>query len=93
MKKIIALAVGILFASIAMAKLPAPSDEAVAKADEVKAKAAWSANIASYQLCLAQDKTATYYFKTKTSASKPVEGLPACANPGPYVATKVAAKS
>jgi hypothetical protein len=93
MKKIIAFAVGALFASIAMAKLPPPTEEAVAKSDEAKAKTEAGNKIAAYKLCLAQDKSAAYYFKTKTPANKAVEGLPACADPGQYVPAKVAAKS
>lgn len=91
MKKIIALFVGMLFAGIATAKLPPPSDEAKAKADEAKAKTAWGDKTASYKLCLAQGKTVAYYLKTKAPTGKPVEGLSACADPGPYVAAPVAA--
>lgn len=92
MKKIIALVVGILFAGMAMAKLPAPTDEAKAKADEAKAKTAWGDKIAAYKLCLAQDKTVAYYLKSKAPTGKPVDGLPACADPGPYVMAQAATK-
>lgn len=70
----------------AYAKLPAPSDEAIAAAAEAKDKAAWTDKIAAYQLCMAQDKVAAYYFKTKSGSKKPATEIPACANPGPYVA-------
>jgi hypothetical protein len=89
MKKIIALVVGTLFASVVMAKLPPPSDEAAAKAEETKDKATWSGKVAAYKLCLVQDKTVAYYLKTKAPAGKPMDGLPPCADPGPYVATAV----
>ncbi|GAA4018799.1 hypothetical protein [Actimicrobium antarcticum] len=91
MKKLIALLFGLTLAGMASAKLPAPSDEAKAKTAETKAKAAWSDKVSAYKLCLVQDKTAAYYLKAKSPATKPMEGLPACADPGPYVAAPVAA--
>ncbi|HYD77473.1 hypothetical protein [Ramlibacter sp.] len=44
--------------SAAFAKLPPLTPEAQAKADETKAKAAWTAKVSAYQLCKAQDRIA-----------------------------------
>lgn len=90
MKQAIVLIVGCALASVALAKLPPPSEEAAAKAAEAKAKAAWSGKVSAYQLCKAQDSTAAYYFRTAKAAGKtplaPVE-TPACTEPGPFVYT------
>ena len=48
-------------AGSALAKLPAPSDEAKAKAAEAAAKTAWSNNVANYQLCRSMDTVAAGY--------------------------------
>ncbi len=77
----------------AVAKLPAPSDEAKAKAAEAVAKTAHSGKVDNYLLCKAQDKTAASYYKTAKSAgkeTKPAVALPACADPGPFVYTPAA---
>lgn len=79
-------------AATAQAKLPALSEEAKAAAAAAKEKTAWSDKVAAYQLCLSQDKVAGYYFKHKPDAPKPSAAIPACTNPGPYVAQVVAAK-
>lgn len=84
-----ALTLALLTACTAQAKLPAPTEEQKAAAAAAKDKAAWSDKVAAYKLCLAQDRVAAYYFKTKGSGSKPTATptpLPACADPGPYVA-------
>jgi hypothetical protein len=91
-KKPLLLVMGVLLCASVAAKLPAPSEEAKAKADEAKAKTAWSDKVASYQLCRAQDRVAAYYLKTKTAPAQPATGIPACADPGPYVAAQVATK-
>lgn len=88
----------------AHAKLPPPGAEAKAKAEETKAKAAWSDKVAAYQLCLAQDRVAAYYRKHKNAEPKQAvpaakqEGQPAvsaaippCQDPGPYVQAQQAA--
>lgn len=71
------------------AKLPAPNDEAKAKAAAAAAKTAWSDKLASYQLCGAMNRAAENYRKTAQAGGKnaaaPVE-TPACADPGPFVA-------
>jgi hypothetical protein len=71
----------------AQAKLPTPSEEAKAAAAAAKDKQAWSDKVAAYKLCLSQDKIAAYYFKHKGAAApKLTVAVPACADPGPYVA-------
>ena len=77
---------GILLAASSFAKLPALSAEAKAKAEEAKAKTAWSDKVAAFQLCKSQDKVAAQYWKTKGAAASGVAAsIPACADPGPYV--------
>ena len=71
----------------AFAKLPPLSDEAKAKADETKAKAAHTAKVNAYLLCKSQDKVVAHVQKTnKAKAGKPVT-TPACADPGKFVYT------
>jgi len=73
-----------LTTTAALAKLPAPSDEAKAKAAETAAKTAWSGKVDGFLLCKSQDKTAAYYYKTATS-TKPAAAMPPCADPGLFV--------
>ena len=71
----------------AFAKLPAPSDEAKAKAAEAAAKTAHAGKVDGYLLCKSQDKVAAHVQKTnKTKAGKPV-ATPPCADPGKFVYT------
>ncbi|MEC5218063.1 hypothetical protein RCH09_003030 [Actimicrobium sp. GrIS 1.19] len=93
-KKPLLLVIGILLCASVAAKLPAPSEEAKAKADEAKAKTAWTDKVASYQLCKAQDRVAAYYLKSKAAPTPTAAttGIPPCADPGPYVAAQVATK-
>ncbi len=81
-----AFAFMLLAACAAQAKLPAPTEEQKAAAAAAKDKQAWTDKVAAYKLCLAQDRVAAYYFKTKGSGGKPSAALPPCADPGPYVA-------
>lgn len=77
----------VLFAlttTAASAKLPAPSDEAKAKAAEAAAKTAWNGKVDGFLLCKSQDKAAAHYYKTATS-TKPAAAMPPCADPGPFV--------
>lgn len=70
---------------LAMAKLPPLSDEAKAKAEETKAKAAHTAKVEAYDLCKSQDKVAAHVQKhNKAQAGKPV-ATPPCADPGKFV--------
>ncbi len=83
-----------LFSVSAMAKLPAPSDEAKAKAAEAAAKTAHGNKVADYQLCKSREKVAAHYYKTAKATGKPTTppvATPACADPGPYVAAAPAA--
>jgi hypothetical protein len=80
---------------LALAKLPALSDEAKAKAAEAAAKTAWTGKVEAFQLCKAQDKVAASYFKTAKAAGKDTKAptpAPACAEPGPFVYTPPEAK-
>jgi hypothetical protein len=80
----------VLLAFAVHAKLPTPvlTDEAKAKAEEAKAKTAWSAKVDGYKLCRSMDRAAAHYFKTAAAsgkAVKPAQAAPACADPGPFV--------
>ena len=50
---ILAMTAGVVFA-----RMPPPTEEAKAKADEAAAKTAWTDKVAAYQLCQAQDRVA-----------------------------------
>lgn len=82
--------VSMLAISSALAKLPAPSDEAKAKAAEAAAKTAWSGKMDAFQLCKTMDAVAAGYFVQAKKAGKdvkPAVATPACADPGPFVYT------
>ncbi len=77
----------VTLSATAFAKLPAPSEEAKAKADEAKAKTAHTAKVDGYLLCKSQDKVAAHVQKTnKAKAGKP-ESTPPCTDPGKFVYT------
>jgi hypothetical protein len=81
-------AAALLCSAAAMAKLPAPSDEAKAKAAEAAAKANWSNQVANFQLCKSMDQVAASYLAQARKAgkeTKPVVATPACADPGAFV--------
>lgn len=85
-KTLFALLLAALSAT-AFAKLPAPSDEAKAKAAEAAAKTAHAGKVDGYLLCKSQDKVAAHVQKTnKAKAGKPV-ATPPCADPGKFVYT------
>jgi len=90
MKHAIIFAATCVIATAAVAKLPAPSDEAKAKAAEAAAKTAHGNKVADFQLCKSREKTAASYYKSAKAAGKetrpPVE-TPACADPGAFVYT------
>jgi hypothetical protein len=72
-----------------MAKLPALSDEAKAKAAEAAAKTAHGNKVADFQLCKSREKVAAHYYKTAKASGKqttPPVATPPCADPGPFVA-------
>jgi hypothetical protein len=75
-----------------VAKLPAPSDEAKAKAAEAAAKTAWAGKVDGYLLCKSQDKVAAGYL-AKAKAPAAAASVPACADPGPFVYTPPVAAS
>lgn len=79
-----------LMAAAAHAKLPAPSDEAKAKAAEAAAKTAWTDKVSAYKLCQSMDRVAAHYRKDKKDAPAAIE-TPACADPGAFVAPAPAA--
>lgn len=82
-----------LLSSVAVAKLPAPSDEAKAKAAEAAAKTAWAGKVDAFKLCQAQDKAVAHYKKAPVASdAKPATkgtavAAPAstCVDPGPFV--------
>jgi hypothetical protein len=75
-----------------LAKLPAPGDDAKAKAAEAAAKAAHAGKVDAYLLCKSQDRVAAHYRKSGKASkdAKPV-ATPACADPGPFKAAAPAA--
>lgn len=89
MKKIALLTALIIAVSgAAFAKLPPPSEEAKAKAEEAKAKTAHGDKVGAYKLCLAMNQVAERYAKeqkAKGNAVKPAD-TPACQDPGPFMA-------
>lgn len=79
-----------LVSAAAMAKLPALSDEAKAKAAETAAKSAWTGKTDNYLLCKSQDKVAASYYKTAMTAGKPTKPaatVAPCADPGAFAYT------
>ena len=88
MKKLLISMLAVLATSVALAKLPALSDEAKAKAAEAAAKAAWTGKVDNYLLCKSQDKVASSYYKTVKATgkdAKPAAATPPCADPGAFV--------
>jgi len=72
----------------AWAKLPAPSDEAKAKAAEAAAKTAHAGKVAGFQLCKSQERTAQAYLASAKKAGKTTAApvaTPPCADPGAFV--------
>ena len=78
---------GALACQTASAKLPAPSDEAKAKAAEAAARTGHTGKVDSYKLCLAMDRVAGIHLaavkRSGKAVSAPVE-TPACGDPGPF---------
>jgi hypothetical protein len=84
----IALFSAFAFSVPAWAKLPAPSEEAKAKAAEAAAKTAHGNKVADFQLCKSMDKVAVKYqasMKAANKETKPATETPACADPGAFV--------
>ena len=93
-KRTLALASLVLAGGAAMAKLPALSDDAKAKAAEAAAKSAWTDKVGAFQLCKSMDRTAAYYYADAKKGSrdvKPPIATPPCGDPGAFVYTPAAA--
>lgn len=84
MTKNIILATALLLSLGAWAKLPAPSEEAKAKAAEAAAKTAHGDKVAAYQLCKSREKVAAHYYKTNGKGKAAPTATPACVDPGAY---------
>jgi len=91
MKKTLLVLSALAIAWGASAKLPAPSEEAKAKAAEAAAKAAHGNKVADFQLCKSREKVAAHYFKTEGQAQTAPVATPACVDPGAYAAPAVTA--
>jgi hypothetical protein len=94
MKKTLLVVSALALSFSAVAKLPALSDEAKAKAAETAAKNAHGDKIAAYQLCKSREKVAAHYYKTaKTTGAKTnaPTATPACVDPGVYKPAEQAA--
>ena len=88
MKSVAFTAVALMVAGSCWAKLPAPSDEAKAKAAETAAKAAHGGKVDAYKLCKSMDQVAATYFDQAKVAGKSVSAaapMAACADPGAFV--------
>jgi hypothetical protein len=75
------------------AKLPPLPAEEQVKADEAKAKTAWTDTVAAYKLCRSMEHVAEVYFKTAKAAGRETQApasTPPCADPGPYAAAGAA---
>jgi hypothetical protein len=87
------LLAAILMAPLAQAKLPPLSPEAQIKADEAKAKTAWTDKVGAYQLCRAMERTAAAYLKNAKAnnlQTRPPVATPPCTDPGAFTAAGAA---
>ena len=84
MKKYLLVMSALAISFGAMAKLPALSDEAKAKAAEAAAKTAHANKVADFQLCKSREKTAAHYYKTNGKGKAAPTATPACVDPGAY---------
>lgn len=85
--QLLAASAAVVLAFGAQAKLPPLSPEAKAKAEEAKAKAAWTDKVGSFKLCQSMDRTAAHYYKTSGKDAKAATTTAPCADPGPFVYT------
>lgn len=88
MKKLLISMLVACASSMVLAKLPALSDEAKAKAAEAAAKTAWSGKVDNFLLCKSQNKAVASYYKTAKASGKdvkPAATIPLCADPGAFV--------
>jgi hypothetical protein len=91
MKKILLVLSALAIGFSAAAKLPAPSEEAKAKAAEAAAKTAHGNKVADFQLCKSREKTAAHYYKTNGKGKAAPAATPACVDPGAYKPAATAA--
>ena len=87
MKTILIAGLSLSACMLTLAKLPALTDDAKAKAAETAAKAEWTAKVDTYLLCQWQDKVAASYYKSAQAAgkeTKPVTATPPCGDPGAF---------
>ncbi len=84
MKKHLLVMSALAISFAAAAKLPAPSDEAKAKAAEAAAKTAHGNKVADFQLCKSREKVAAHYYKTNGKGKAAPTATPACVDPGAY---------
>jgi hypothetical protein len=73
--------------SAVLAKLPAPSDEAKAKAAEAAAKTAHAGKVDNFKLCQSMDRVAAAYLANAKKAGKDPKptATPVCEDPGAFV--------
>jgi hypothetical protein len=86
--KVVPLLLLVGLSGAAIAKLPAPNEEAMAKAAEVTAKAAWTGKVNAHLLCKSQDRAAASYYKSAAASGKPTKPATTtapCADPGVFV--------
>jgi hypothetical protein len=91
MKKYLLVMSALAISFSAMAKLPALSDEAKAKAAEAAAKTAHGNKVADFQLCKSREKAAAHYYKTNGKGKPGPTATPACVDPGAYKPAEVTA--
>jgi len=91
MKKYLLVLSALAISFGAMAKLPALSDEAKAKAAEAAAKTAHGNKVADFQLCKSREKVAAHYYKTNGKGKAAPTATPACVDPGAYKPAEVTA--
>ncbi|MEY3522494.1 hypothetical protein [Limnohabitans sp. 2KL-51] len=84
MKKTLLVLSALAIGFSAAAKLPAPSEEAKAKAAEAAAKTAHGNKVADFQLCKSREKVAAHYYKTNGKGKAAPAATPACVDPGAY---------
>ncbi|PIT81600.1 hypothetical protein [Limnohabitans sp. 15K] len=91
MKKYLLVMSALAISFSAMAKLPALSDEAKAKAAEAAAKTAHGNKVADFQLCKSREKVAAHYYKTNGKGKPAPTATPPCVDPGAYKPAEVTA--
>ena len=89
MKRVVGILALAFLTPVALAKLPPLSDDAKAKADEARAKAAHGDKVAAYKLCQSMDKVAATYLAEAKKAGKDIKPVatPPCTDPGPFAYT------